>query len=208
MYFSSSKTLHPQLDCVLIRFVAQIICRQWWPGSIQLGRDLCCRCVCIFLHQECVSGFTLLSLSLSLRHPHALNRLVCSDSSNRHKLKLIQRKCLLSPFYWHFYHLAVYFLHCPSASFYLFTHLLIQIVPSHALAPVQIIGLYWSIDCGNLYCAIITQACEPISASSAFFYAHNHNHAHTSKHLHFVRKAALLRRPATARLIHQLRWKR
>lgn len=54
--------------------------------------------------------------------------------------------------------------------------------------PVQIIGLYWSIDCRNLYCAIITQASEQISASSAFFMLtiikpdkENYTHTHTHK---------------------------
>ncbi len=81
--------------------------------------------------------------------------------------------------------------------------------------PVQVIGLYWSIDCRNLYCAIITQACEPNSASSAFFmhtiikadkqnYAHTHRgkhththtqrqtHTHTHTHTHTQRRTPVL----------------
>lgn len=72
--------------------------------------------------------------------------------------------------------------------------------------PVQMIGLYSSIDCRNLYCAIITQACKPVFCKRCIFYAHNHKgrqaklctHTHTprqththiyierGKHLHFL----------------------
>ena len=47
VFFPAGKALHPQLDCFLIRFVAQIICRQRWQGrKNSAGRawrqDRCC----------------------------------------------------------------------------------------------------------------------------------------------------------------------